>query len=61
MKKLLQQMLEGADLQVGDWYIYAWNDGSGLISRQDKTGLLGAEDEPTVAGLSRILEWIDNQ
>ena len=61
MKKLLEQILEGADLQVGDWNIYAWNDGSGLISRQDQTGLLGAEDKPTVAGLERILQWIDNQ
>ena len=61
MKKLLCQILAGRDLEVGEWTIYVWSDGS--IGARRQNGLLAPEavagKRPTVAGLQRLLKWID--
>ena len=59
MKTLLAQILAGQDLQVGNWSVYVWSDGSAIVCRQHRSGLMGRDDYPTVAGLKRVLDWID--
>lgn len=53
---LLEIKLMG--LRVGQWRIYT-NRAGGMAARHDKTGLISPDQKPTVAGLTRLLKWID--
>lgn len=58
MKKLLNQIQSGAGLQAGGWFIFAYPDGT-ITARQDGSGLMAPTEHATLAGLKRILAFID--
>lgn len=60
MKRLLQQIQDGTDLVIGNWTIHVWDNGT-LGTRQTGSGLLGPDARPNVAGLRRLLSWLDQQ
>ncbi len=61
MRTLLNQILMGRDLLVGDYTIYAYSDSSSLTARHFRSGVMGPDVKPNLAGLRRLLAWIDQQ
>jgi len=62
MKTLLSALTSEARTRVtiGAFDIYAYDDGT-LTARQHGSGLMAPSEKPTLAGLSRILKWIDSE
>jgi len=61
MKTLLKDLLAGKDIHIGRYQVYCWSDNSGLVARQERTGLLDSPEglKPTLKDLRRLLDWID--
>jgi hypothetical protein len=61
MRTLLKQILMGTDLQAGRWTIYSYSDNSSITARHFRSGMMGPDVKPNLAGLRRLLAWIDQQ
>lgn len=57
MKTLLKQIF-AQSATIGPWRLYAYSDGT-LTARRDGSGLMAPAQSPTLAGLKRLLAFID--
>lgn len=60
MKLIVKQLIAGNDVRIGIYKIYSYGDGS-ITVRQEGTGLMGPNENATVAGLQRIFNWIESE
>jgi hypothetical protein len=61
MKQMLAALIRDEDVLIGNRAKIARFDDGTIYCRIEGSGIMSPSERPTVAGLSRILRWLDNE